>query len=145
MLPRWHIVFGLVFSVVVWILFMKTEWYFIALVFLSSFLIDFDHYVSSALISGRVISLGESLRYHEKRNRQDESEKKRGIRRKSDFHLFHTLEFHIFVFILGFLWIGFFYIFIGMLFHSILDIISLIYGGNLYMREFLFLNWIRRL
>ena len=50
--------------------------------------------------------------------------------------IFHTVEFHILVFLLGFLWPGFWFILMGMIFHSILDLISLTYERQLWHREF---------
>ena len=141
MLPRWHILLGLIFSLIIWIIFPYIDWIFIALIFLSSFLIDFDHYMCSVYKTGK-LSLFDSFEYHRKERIKYLKERSRGIRRKGDFHIFHTIEFNILVFLLGYLWAGFYYILIGMLFHSILDIISGIYEDWLYRREFLLARWL---
>ena len=143
MLPRGHILWGAILTVVFYFIFPEIGAVGLTLIFLSSFLIDFDHYVNSVLNTGK-ISLSESFWYHERLAKVEEYENKRGIRRKGDFHLFHTLEFHILIGLLGFFWVGFFYIFVGMVFHSLLDVYSLIRDDKFYRREFFFFNWLRR-
>jgi len=144
MLPRWHIFLGAIFTLILWLIYPQTNWIYLSLVFLSSFLIDFDHYAASVIKTGRW-SLKESFKYHEIEGKRAEAEKKRGIRRTGDFHLFHTIEFHLLVFALGFFWSGFFYIFAGMIFHSLLDVIAMLYTGFLYRREYFFINWLRKM
>jgi len=142
MLPKWHVVYGTIFTFVFAVIFPKVEIIYLGLIFLSSVLIDFDHYV----VGARKIkswNIGEVLRYHEVTLNKYDEERARGIRRKFDFHIFHAVEFHIIIFLLGFLWVGFFYIFIGMIFHSILDIIEMKVKDVLYQREFFFVKWLR--
>jgi hypothetical protein len=74
----------------------------------------------------------------------ERAEKEKGVRKKGDFHPFHTIEFHALVGLLSLLWVGFFYIFLGMMFHSLLDVIYLVYAGRTYRREFFFVRWIYR-
>ena len=143
MLPRWHILFGAIFTVVLFYFAPQTNPIYIVLVFLSSFLIDFDHYIAS-LIKTKNPSLTHSLEYHRIKLIQEKKEIARGVRKKSDFHLFHTVEFHILVGLLSMFWAGFFYIFIGMIFHSLLDGFSLFSGGAFHRREFFFFNWARK-
>ena len=107
----------------------------------ASVFIDFDNYMCS-MCKTKKISLLHSFRYHERLKKLEKENKERGIREKGDFHIFHTIEFHILVGLLGFLWIGFFYIFIGMTFHSLLDIISLLYDDFMYIREFSLIRWL---
>jgi len=141
MLPRWHIFLGAVFTLILY--YFETNLLYLSLVFLSSFLIDFDHYAASVIKTGK-LSLLASFEYHKKQEIIEQKERKRGIRRKGDFHLFHTIEFHLLIFLLGFVWIGFWFIFIGMAFHSILDIISMAKERVLYRREFLLINWLQK-
>ena len=141
MLPRWHIIFGGAFTLLLWLAVPGISWIYLLLVFLASFLIDFDHYAASVLMTER-LSLKESFKYHESVGRTEIEEKKRGIRRRGDFHLFHTVEFHLLVGLLGLVWIGFFYIFIGMIFHSLLDVVDLTKRDTFYRREFFFFNWL---
>jgi hypothetical protein len=143
MLPRYHIILGAIFTLVFWIVFPWTEWYYIALIFLSSFLIDFDHYMN-AVLKTRKMGLFKAFAYHKKLEKIDLAEYKRGIRRKGDLHVFHTLEFTALTFALGLVWLPFLYVFIGMFFHSVVDLISLAFEDRLYRREYFLTNWIRK-
>jgi len=102
---------------------------------------DFDHYAVSVLKTGS-ISLFNSFDYHKKQTVIEDKEIKKGIKKKGDFHIFHTIEFHLLVGLLIFLWTGFFYIFIGMIFHSMPDLISLIHAGRVHRREYSFFSWL---
>ena len=144
MLPRWHIILGAIFTIILWIAVPGISFFYLILDFFASFLIDVDHYVASIINSGRIISLKDSFEYHRIKEIQQQKEISRGIRKKSDFHLFHTLEFHLLVGLLGIFWIGFFYIFIGMVFHSLIDIYDGLRKGWLHRREFFFFNWLAK-
>ena len=141
MLPRWHIFWGAIFTLLIWILAPNISLIFLALIFFSSFLIDFDHYIMSVLKTKR-ISLLHAFDYHKKEEIKLIKEKKKGIRKKGDFHLFHTLEFHALIGILGIFWTPFFYIFVGMVFHSLLDLADLLHKDRFYRREFFLINWL---
>jgi hypothetical protein len=143
MLPRWHIFWGAIFALIIWIFAPGISYFYLALVFFASFLIDFDHYVN-AVHKTRKVSLFHAFDYHKKLSAKEDSEKKKGIRKKGDFHLFHTIEFHVLVAALGFLWTPFFFIFLGMVFHSLLDLMSLLYYDKFYVREYFFFSWTRK-
>lgn len=142
MFPRWHILLGFIFAAVLWAFFPATAWYYILIIFLSSFLIDFDHYMVFVWKKGGW-SLRGALNYYETQRRIQIEEQRRGIFRKSDFHLFHTLEFHAAVLALGFVYPVFMYVLAGMVFHSLTDLIHLAYEQEIYRREFFLTNWIR--
>lgn len=144
MLPRWHIIYGAIFTLIIWAIFPETNYIYLLATFLSSFLIDFDHYLTSLIQNKKFLTLKESLNYHKIRGKEQEEDKRKGIRKKYDFHLFHTLEFHLFVLIIGFFIPLFFYIFIGMAFHSLVDIYDGWKRDWLFRREFLFVNWIKK-
>ncbi|MBS3090897.1 hypothetical protein J4217_00430 [Candidatus Pacearchaeota archaeon] len=143
MLPRWHIFLGLISTILITLVFPNTSMLYLLLFFLSSFLIDFDHYANAAMKTNK-LGLRNAFEYHKILGEIEKEEHKKGLRRKGDFHPFHTIEFHLLVLLLGFLWTSFFFIFLGMLFHSIMDLISIQYKGYLYRREFFFLNWLRK-
>ncbi len=143
MFPRWHILLGALFSLLIWLLAPGLPALYVALIFLSSVFIDADHYFN-AVMKTKELSLAKALRYHNALLKQEIREKKRGIIRKGEFHIFHTLEFHFLIGLLGFLWIGFFYIFLGMTLHSLLDVISLLKTERFYRREFFLINWVWR-
>ena len=143
MVPRWHIFWGGILSILIWIFFPETAWYNLALFFLSSVLIDFDHYMC-AVIKNKSLSLPKALRYYDKAIELEKKRYDQGIRRKGDFHVFHTIEFHALVFAIGLVFKPFLFIFLGMTFHSLLDIIKMIWVDRLYGREFFLTNWIAK-
>ncbi len=144
MLPKWHVLLGAIFTLLLWAVAPTINPIYLSLVFLSSFLIDFDHYLASALKSKRILGLRDSFRYHDKKIKEEKADISAGIKKKGDFHLFHTIEFHVFVGLLGILFIPLFYIFIGMLFHSLLDVYDGLRKGWLHRREFFLSNWVRK-
>ncbi len=125
MLPKWHALFGFVFAYVLY-WFTSMNMFEASLIFLSSILIDFDHYIWY-VVKIKDWSLKNAYIYLKKLSKQ---------KHKPRMDIFHTIEFHIFVWLLGFIWSGFFYIFVGMVFHSITDLISLIYERRVYARVF---------
>ena len=142
MLPRWHVIWGVVFTGVLYFAAPNISWFYLGLVFFSSFLIDFDHYCASCINRKKVLSLKESFSYHEDVLKRETRDIAKGIKRKGDFHPFHTLEFHALVGLLGIVWFGFFFIFLGMFFHSLLDVVYLAKSEKLHVREFFFFNWL---
>jgi hypothetical protein len=143
MYPRYHILLGAIFTALIWIVAPEISQLYLLLIFLSSFLIDFDHYVAS-VIKTKKYGLKDSFEYHRLVNLKTTRELKEGIRKKSDFHLFHTIEFHALIGLFGIFWSGFFYIFVGMIFHSLLDVIDLLRYKAFHRREYFFFNWWRK-
>jgi hypothetical protein len=141
MLPRWHILLGAIFTLIVHFLVPDAGLIELLALFFSSFMIDLDHYLASVIKAG-TWKLSDSFEYHRKKGKIQQDEKKRGIFRKGDFHLFHTLEFHMLIFAIGLVMPIFMFIFIGMAFHSITDIVSLTKSGHIYRREFFFAHWV---
>ena len=142
MLPRWHILYGAVFTVLIWLLAPQIAWYNLILMFLASFLIDFDHYLSASFNSKKW-SLKNAFRYYEIDRIKANAEKEKGNRKQGNFHLFHTIEFYILVLIIGLFWAPLFYVFAGMVFHTLLDILHLGTQDAMYRREFFFWKWIK--
>jgi hypothetical protein len=143
MIPRWHVLFGAVFTFILWLAVPNIDYLYLGLVFFSSFLIDFDHYLC-AVIKTKSLSLKNAFEYHKEKHKQHQREKTKGIKKKGDFHLLHTVEFHALIGLLSIFWAGFFYIFLGMMLHSITDAITMFYDNGLHRREFFFFNWLRR-
>jgi len=141
MLPRQHILLGLVFSLLVWIILPWISWFYILIIFLSSFLIDFDHYLV-AVYHTKNIGLINALKFYEMVKEKQREEHKRGMRKRGLFFLFHTIEFHLVVLLIGISYEPFIYIFIGMVFHSMVDFIDLSYKNLLYKREYFLTRWI---
>lgn len=141
MLPRWHILLGLTFTLIILLLFPSLSLFYVFLILFGSIFIDFDHYVLSVMRTGK-FGLHDAFIYHKKLFRIEQEEYAKKIFRKGDFHIFHTIEFHFIVLLLSYVWTGFFFIFIGMLFHSLFDVIELISEKKLYRREFFLVNWL---
>ena len=135
MLPRWHILYGAILTAVLWFLIPGIDYLYLALFFLASFLIDFDHYLK-AVARTKKIGLFNALRYYR--------DKKHEFSRRKEMHIFHTIEFHVFVGLLGLTWIGFFYIFMGMIVHSLIDLISMASKDKVNTREYFFSKWLRQ-
>lgn len=127
MKPIWHVFFGLVFVTPVTI-FSHLTLLPAVLIFFSSFLIDFDHYVWYVQRTGKY-SIQRAYKYFPNIK----------IKKGQKFMLlFHTLEFHIFVGLLTFIWSGFIYVLIGMIFHSFTDILTI----KNYEREYSLLDYL---
>jgi len=141
MLPRWHIVFGVLFTFLIWFFAQGISWLYLSLIFLSSFLIDLDHYVTGLMKTGK-FGLRRIFGYYKEIEALQKKEKVMGIRRRGDFYLFHTVEFHALIAIISIFWTAFFYIFIGMVFHSLLDLFYLLKTDYLYRREYFFFSWL---
>lgn len=144
MLPRWHIIYGILFTTIIWYFVPSIGYLNLALVLLSSILIDFDHYVNAALKTKK-LRLKHSLKHYDELREKELKEKNKGIRVRGPFHLFHTVEFLAFIAILGIFFVPFFYIFVGMTFHSLLDLIELLSKDRLYRREYFLFNWLNNI
>lgn len=144
MLPRWHVLTGAIFTVAIWILAPNLSILQLALIFFATIFMDLDHYFN-AIIKTKKIHPKHAFNYYKKLIKKEKQEIKKGIRRKGDFHLFHTIEFQALIGLIGVFWSPFFYLFIGMVFHSLMDLIWLLYEDKFYVREFFFFNWTRKI
>lgn len=142
MLPKAHIILGAIFSIIIKFVFPQVSWLFIGLMFLATFLIDFDHYAFVA-IKTRNLSLINALDWFDRHIEKEKRAGRIGLRaRKSPLFLLHTIEFHLFILLMGYFWIGFLYIFIGMVFHSLMDVVYMIYEKELHTRWFSLIEWL---
>jgi hypothetical protein len=130
MLPKWHVLTGFLFAYVIYGSISLT-FFQVSLIFLASIFIDFDHYI---------------WYIHRKKdwslkNAYDFLKEKKHLR---TMMIFHTIEFHILIALLIFVWGGFLYILIGMIFHSVLDIIDMSFKRELKNREFSLIEYLAR-
>jgi hypothetical protein len=125
MLPKYHLILGIIFSLLLYWLLSLTIFQTL-LIFSASFFIDLDHYLWY-VNRKKDISLKNAYKYLKKISMKG---------KKPIMMLFHTIEFHIFIGLLGFIWIGFSYILIGMIFHSFSDLLYFGKKNMLYIREF---------
>lgn len=143
MLPRWHIIYGLLFVIVLALLAPGISWVYLALVLFAAVMIDLDHYLCF-FWNTKKISMRHAFEYHKKQGQELLAAERRGHKPRSDFHFFHTIEFHLLVAGIGLVWIPAFYLFIGMVFHSLLDIFSLVTTKTMHRREYFFCKWLQR-
>ncbi|PIN77163.1 hypothetical protein COV15_02885 [Candidatus Woesearchaeota archaeon CG10_big_fil_rev_8_21_14_0_10_34_12] len=113
MLPKSHIVLGAIFSLVLFYFFHFTFSQ-ISLVFLASVLIDFDHFLFY-FSRNKNLNLKKAYYWH----------KAIIYDHKPIVQTFHTVEFLILILLLSFIWKLFIFVFIGMIFHSAVDIIDI--------------------
>jgi hypothetical protein len=132
MYPKQHIILGAIFSVLIYFLFNLT-FFEAATIFLSSFLIDFDHYMWY-VVRNKTLDIRRSYMFYVNLKKNC----------KPIAHLFHTIEFHLLILFIGFYYPLFFFVLIGMVFHSILDIIYLIHEKCLGCREFSLIRYLVR-
>src|SRR3989344_2064766 len=92
MLPKYHALLGFIFSAIVFLIFPQIKLIGALIIFLSSFLIDVDHYLYYIIIK-KDFSLKNAYNYHlDIRNNN----------KKGKIRLFHTAEFLIVLLILSF-------------------------------------------
>ena len=126
MIPKYHIIFGAILSLIIYLLFPITLFQ-TTIIFLSSFLIDFDHYLYYFLKT-KDASLKNAKNYFLKlkKNFLSLSPKKRKDY-KRPILVFHGIEFWIFLIFLSYLNKIFLFVLIGVMFHMFFDFIEIIY------------------
>lgn len=141
MLPKEHVILGVVFSFIAWLLFPEIGFLGALLIFLSSVFIDVDHYMIY-VIKTKEISLKKSYSWwvNLRSTAKKLVEQKKKV--KGPICIFHTIEFIFVVFLLSLLYKPFFLILAGIIFHSIVDIIDLKIRKVLYLRELSFINYL---
>jgi hypothetical protein len=131
MLPKWHALLGFLFAYVIY-WFTAITLFQASLIFLSSIFIDIDHYLWH-IIKNKDHNLKNAYLFLKNKQRW-----------KRKLMIFHTIEFHILILLLSLIYLPFVYIFIGMIFHSILDIIELAYEKRLKVRVFSLLELFKK-
>lgn len=125
MLPKLHILYGLVFAYLIYILSPITIFQ-AALIFLSSFLIDVDHYIFYVQRK-KDLSLFRAYKWFIVNG-------KRICKQRKIMVIFHTVEALVLVTILAYFFNIFIFILIGMLFHLFLDFVGNSHKDMFYIR-----------
>jgi hypothetical protein len=125
MVPKYHIILGFLFSSILFLICPSITFLSAGIIFLSSFLIDIDHYIYFAF-KKRDLSPRRAVKWFFKKKKvflKIPKEKRNSY--YSGFYFLHGLESILILFFLG-LFISdiFLFIFIGFLFHLILDFIE---------------------
>ena len=126
MIPKYHTLLGAVFSILIYFLFSLTPFQ-ATLIFLASFLIDFDHYLWYALRKKDLNPINSTKWFFKKRKIWIKLPPNQRRKIKLPILIFHGIEFWILLIILSFLNPLFIYILIGVLFHAVFDFIELFY------------------
>ena len=79
MLPRYHILLGAIFTLIIWYFAPNINLFYLALILFGAIFIDFDHY-AYALFKTKKISLKKALNYHKELRKQEEEEHNKGVR-----------------------------------------------------------------
>ena len=125
MLISKHIMLSLIVSVMIYPFF----GIYTIIFFLSSFLMDIDHYIEY-VIDKKDFNLSHAYNHfmkgHHKR-KENIKKNKQNKNNKINIHIFHLIEIVILIIILSWFNKIFFYIALGIIFHIILDLIDYLY------------------
>ncbi len=138
MLPKTHIITGFLFSCILFFLFPEITLLGALVIFLSSFLIDVDHYFVY-ILRKKDVNLFRAYKWHILLGRN----LKEKLKQIPFYHVFHSVEFIILLGILSFFSRWFFYILIGVLFHSFLDFYGFIAHKEFKSRAYSFISYLR--
>ena len=123
MMPKYHILFGFLFSLIIFFLFPQINILGILLIFLSSVFIDLDHIVRYS-IKTKNFNPFTFWKWS-----VEESKKRKALKNFTEYKypqfFLHGIEFVLFLIILSWFCSWAFLILIGILFHLILDYIDL--------------------
>lgn len=129
MLPKWHILFGAIVSLIIWLIEPSTSIWAILTIFLSSVLIDVDHYIYY-LIKRRDIRLSVAYReYLKKRIFWHGLSQKEKENYSIGLIFMHGIEFIIILLLLSLVHEFFMWVLIGSIIHILLDL------SELYMNK----------
>ena len=135
MLVKYHIIIGLIISGLIWFIFPNIGWFYVLVIFLSSFLIDFDHYLWYAFKKKDWNLINAYNWMMKKRDFFKGMLISERYKYKTMIMIFHGIECWILILLLIFIHKIFLFILIGVAIHMILDFIDLIYNKHpLYLK-----------
>jgi hypothetical protein len=131
MLPKYHIILGFLFSLALFLIFPNLSLIDCFIIFLSSFLIDIDHYIYYAF-KKKDFNPKTSVKYFlNKRRNLFKMKIKERKKFYSCFCFLHGIEILVILFALGiFLSKYFIFVFLGFSFHLLLDLMQEKYLGS---------------
>ena len=145
MLPKYHIILGFLFSLILWIIFPSISILGALIIFFSSFLIDVDHYLYFVL-NKQNINLKNAYNYFVKKRKIAIAKKTKNKNPNPLMYLFHGIEVLLILFILGiFTNKIFLFIFIGFSFHLFLDLVEQIYYGFRIAKISLIFDFVKKI
>lgn len=125
MLPKYHIILGFLFSMSLFLIFPSIGLLNAGIIFLSSFLIDIDHYILF-VVKKRNLNPKNALKwFFKKKEEYERIPVKDRNNFYSGFYFLHGFELLLILFLLG-LFVSniFFFILIGFIFHLFLDVLE---------------------
>ena len=129
MLVKYHIILGAIASFLIYLAFQITPFQ-ATIIFLASFLIDFDHYLAYIFYKKDLSLHHACLWFLERRRKWVKLTKKQKEEYKRVILIFHGIEFLIILLALSFYNKIFLFVLIGISIHLILDYIDQIYYGD---------------
>jgi len=144
MLPKFHVIYGFVFSIILFLIFPSIGIFGAVIIFLSSFLIDVDHYIYYAL-KKKDINLEKGIMYFfTKRKKLAKMKIEQRNKFYSGFCFFHGIEILVILLFAGiFISNYFFFILLGFAFHLSLDISQEIHEGLRIDKISIIYDWIK--
>jgi hypothetical protein len=144
MYPRYHIIFGFILSIVLFLVFPAINLIGAGIIFLSSFLIDADHYIY-CLFKKRDLNFSHALKHfidaRKKISRMPKSKRKDYY---SGFCFLHGIEILIIFLLLGISLSRYFlFVFIGFALHIVLDISEELYYHQRIDKISLIYDWFK--
>lgn len=121
MYPSQHIFLGAFFSIILFLLFPQIGFIGAGLIFLSSFAIDVDHYLFYVYKKKDINFRKSRLWYFSRKPPYKKMSREQRNKHYHGFYFLHGLETVALLFLLGFLHRFFFFIFVGISFHLLLD------------------------
>ncbi len=141
MLPKYHLLYGFIFCLVLLILFPQITLFGAVIMLLSTVLIDVDHYLSYLFLQND-FSLRNAIKHFNNIRRKYGFTKMKSI--KSPLMVLHAGETIILLALLSLNYLFFLYILIGFLFHIFLDFIDMYRLGVLNQRDYFIIQRIIR-
>ena len=126
MIPKHHIIAGAIISIIIFLIFQLTPAQTL-IIFLSSFLIDIDHYIYYAVKKKDFNPIKATKWFFKKRKIWIKLTPKERKKYKRVIIIFHGIEFWILLIIFSLFNRIFLFIFIGVAIHMLLDFIELIH------------------
>jgi hypothetical protein len=144
MRPKYHILIGFIVSIIFYFFF-SIEIFEVSILFLSSFLIDFDHYIYY-IFRTKNFSLKKAYYWYLKKEKQLKKLSKRERKKVTyAFYVFHGFEWILVFFLLGyFVWDIFYFVTIGIFLHLFTDIMTEIIKGERVFKISVLLDLMKR-
>ncbi len=138
MLPKYHILFGFLFALAMLLVVSPLD---AMIIFLATFLIDIDHYIFY-VIKKKDFSIKRSYEYYPPLREKEKAFLKKGIKPIHPLSFLHTFEFLLIFAVLSLFSRLFLLIFLGFLFHSLVDVINMAAEKRSYARQYSFFAYI---